>query len=181
MSDRDFKVGTKTRTVEQRRALLRHMLKQKPMDATVQQALSDTLSPELIHKAAIRGVFISYDRNDELFALELELQLREANIDVWLDAISIADGADWQQEVVNALKRCGVLLAVLSPAYVENPEAQRERTYFIESGKVVIPLLHQTCDMESANMLYTPLDFRDNYKLAMSQLKRLLQPTGASV
>ncbi|MCU0514325.1 MAG: toll/interleukin-1 receptor domain-containing protein, partial [Anaerolineae bacterium] len=106
-------ISTQTRTIEQKRAMLRKAQLSRPDDPRIQQALLETLSPLLIKKAAARGVFVCYHRADEIFALDMDTGLRAAGVRVWMDTIDMAEGADWRSEVLNALRTCGVMLLVL--------------------------------------------------------------------
>jgi hypothetical protein len=166
---------TQTRTLEQKRALLRRALQQTPNDPRLLAVLRETLTPSIIARAAERGVFIAYARADEIFAFELDNDLRERGLRVWMDAVDIAPQADWRRAVVSALHDCGVLLMVLSPAAVEDNDVVNEWQYFNNAGKVIVPLLVETCDFSRFRLLVDVFDFRRDKRSATLQLTRLLK------
>src|SRR5262245_13208683 len=112
--------------IESRRAILRQALNKTPEDGRVQDALKQLLQPPLIRRAAKRGVFICYSRDDELFALDLTTDLREGGVRAFMDEIDIPDdlSQEWGQVVGTALRGCGVLVLVLSPAALHDAEVQ---------------------------------------------------------
>src|SRR5687768_4080119 len=91
-------ISTQTRTIEQKRSMLRKAMLTRPDDPRISAALLDTLAPIYIKKAASRGVFISYHRSEEVFALDLDTGIRSAGVRVWMDTIDVADEADWRTE-----------------------------------------------------------------------------------
>ena len=173
----------KDQAIESKRALLRQAIQQKPDDMRLQDTLSQLLQPYYIRRAARRGVFICYSRNDELFALDLTTDLRKVGIEAFMDEIDVGDDEDsvWGEEVGNALRNCGVLLLVLSPDSLHDAEVQGERIYFLKHGKVVIPVMARQCQTHNLEMVIEPIDFEQNYKTGLRQLLDLLiQPKKAS-
>jgi len=175
--------STNSLQMEERRAILRKALLRNPDSQEIKQAMIRTLGLSHVKKAALRGVFMSYHRNDELFALDLDQDLRSVGIRVWLDVIDISPSMDWQAAVTTALRDCGVMLVILSPDSAADEAAQAERAHFINSGKIVIPLLYQSCDLGSIeNIFVPPVDFRRDYQAGLKQLLRILSsPNEASV
>lgn len=166
--------NTQTASIEQKRAMLRKAMVKHPLDARFEHALMATLTPSLIQRAAKRGVFISYHRNDEVFALELDTELRKAGINVWLDTIDVPEGADWRTEVITALRQCGVLLLILSPDALTDTDMLHEQHYFLDTGKILVPVLHQTCDLTNVDLSVPPMDFRHQAARGLTRLVRLL-------
>lgn len=175
--------STNSLQMEERRAILRKALLRNPENQEIKQAMIRTLGLSHVKKAAQRGVFMSYNRNDELFALDLDQDLRAVGIRVWLDVIDISPSMDWQSAVTTALRDCGVMLVILSPDSVADETAQAERAHFINSGKIIIPLLYQSCDLRSIEDIFVPpVDFRQSYQRGLQQLLRILSsPDEASV
>lgn len=173
-------ISTQTRTVEQKRSMLRKALVSRPNDPRIREALQETLTPPFIQRAAGRGVFISYHRSDEIFALDLDTGLRNAGVRVWMDTIDIAEGADWRTQVIAALRGCGAMLLILSKEMVTDTEAANEYQYFVDTGKIVIPALFETCDFGRFNLAIPPVDFRRDSEMAMRQLIRMLTPEATS-
>lgn len=169
-------ISTQTRTIEQKRSMLRKAYITRPDDPRIRTALQDTLSSMHIKKAAARGVFISYHRSEEVFALDLDTGLRAAGVRVWMDTIDVTDEGDWRTEIINALRGCGVMLLLLSKEMVSDIESMNEYQYFVDTGKIVIPVLSETCDFAKYNLVVPPVDFRRDYDMAMRQLVRMLMP-----
>lgn len=171
--------STQTRTIEQKRTMLRKAIVTRPDDLRLQEALAETLAPTHVQRAAARGVFMSYHRADELFTLELDNDLRNAGVRVWMDTIDVPAGADWRSEVVAALRGCGIMLLILSQAWLDDEDAATEHQFFLDTGKIVIPVLTETCDISRLTLAVPPVDFRRDRELGVRQLVRLLhQPAG---
>jgi hypothetical protein len=163
------------RTIEQRRALLRKALVLRPDDNRVMPALRTLLTPEYVHESAEKGVFMAYHRADASFALDLTMDLRDAGVNIWMDEVDVV-GDDWGKEVQSALKLSGVLLYVLSPSSVQDPDLKRQHNYFLGSGKIIVPLIQTSCDTNGLRLDYPPLDFRREYAHGVKQVLRLFQP-----
>jgi hypothetical protein len=173
----------KDHAIESKRALLRQALQKKPDDVRLQETLGQLLQPYYIRRAARRGIFICYTRDDELFALDLTTDLRKVGIEAFMDEIDVGDDEDsvWGEEVGNALRNCGVLLLVLSPDSLHDAEVQGERIYFLKHGKVVIPVVARDCNTHGLEMAIQPINFEQDYKTGLRQLLDLLiQPKQAS-
>lgn len=164
-----------TQEIEKRRALLRKAMFNKPQDTRVRNALVKTLTPSHIRKAANRGVFISYNRADELFALELDNGLREAGVGVWMDAIDVTDDGDWLNEIRSALQRSGIMVVVFSPDSLQDEDLKKELRYFMLAGKIVLPVLHRTCDFDRLSVMIEPVDFRYDMNIGLKRLLYLLK------
>lgn len=172
--------NTQALQIEQHRAMLRQAFQRYPDNAAVQDALRRFLTPEHIREAAERGVFVSYSRSDELFALALDEGLREVGVNVWLDQIDVDPSKDWAAEVRRALNQCGVMLAILSPDAMADADLQHERQQFLNAGKIVIPVLHQRCDTSALRTLMQPIDFRHDFQRGLLQLRRLFATTATA-
>lgn len=167
--------NTLTRTIEQKRAFLRHAQRQHPQDARIAQALAETLSPALIARAALRGVFIAYARADEVSALEIHSSLREANVTLWLDALDIPDDADWSRSVAGALHICGVMLALFSPAALNDNDFQRHLLTYHQHGKIIIPILLKEVDASHLPIGVNAIDMRHDLSAQIPKLISLFK------
>lgn len=127
-----------------------------------------------VARAAANGVFISYSRADELFALELAERLRGlCSARVWLDITDIPDSGDWRAEIKQALERCGVMLYIL-PSESEDRDQHWERRVFRKAGKVIIPILGPDSAMSGAYSQLEPINLRDSWH----DLRRLCRYLG---
>lgn len=165
------------RTVEERRALLRRALTQYPDDDRFLPALRDTLSVEQVQTAAQRGVFLCYQRADEVFALELALTLKEANVPIWLDVLDVTLEDDWQLEVTRALRACGVLLLVASEQAIKAADVRANCATIMQSGRIVLQVRYKSDDKSAFSLDFAPLDYYKDPILARDYLIRLLAST----
>lgn len=162
------------KTPEDQRALLRKALMARPTDTIIKQNLSRLMSAQYVKQAAYQGVFISYTRADELFAMELSEDLRQLGVKVWLDMVDIPFDGDWHSEVAAALARCGLMLMIVSHSALENPDWSAECRGYIETGKMIIPVMREACKLNNLDLLYPPVDFRHDYMAAVNTLVRAL-------
>jgi hypothetical protein len=156
--------------IEAKRAALWQAQRLRPADARVRQALKTLLGAPQVRRAARSGVFISYARADDLFAITLTESLRAAGLEVWLDITDMTDDTTWHSAIFKALRRSGVMLVLLSPAAVESDDMRVEREWFHKQGKIVLPVLYRDCDYLVDSFLLPPLDFRDDYDKGLRRL-----------
>ncbi len=161
-------------TLEIRRAQLCQALLQKPEEEKYHRALRKTYKPQVIAEAAQRGIFISYSPADDLVALQLDDDLREAGLSVWMDVVSVSPQDDWTKVVEDALDRCGVMLALFSSHYVSDMSALAEWKTFFDKGKIILPIKIETYPLEPQYTLIPPLDMRAEYPSRLRKLVRLL-------
>lgn len=162
-------------TIEQRRAALHHALLKHPADTRLRDHLVQLTTPRLIRQAAKDGIFLSYARADELFAVDLATSTRKSRVSMWLDMFDVPTAADWRSEVNGALNRCGLMLAIVSPESNDNQELAAERRTFMKQGKIVLPVVYEH-DVRSLELYLPPVDFRFSYKLGLKTLLRLIAP-----
>jgi hypothetical protein len=167
--------GVRYQTIEQRRAALHAALFKQPSDSRLRDHLVQLSTPRLIRGAAKDGIFISYARADELFAVELATDMRKARVAGWLDMLDVPLTADWHAEVGSALRRCGLMLAVVSPEGADDPALAEERRAFMKQGKIVLPVVYEN-DVRGVELYLPPVDFRFSYKLGLKTLLRLIVP-----
>lgn len=173
--------GTSPRTVEEQRILLQKQLAVSPDDLYIKQALVRLTSPQHIKYAANSGVFVSYSRADDLFAIQLAEDLRTTGLKIWLDINSIMNDQDWGEAVHQALDACGLMIVILSPGALEDIDVKNEVDYFLAQGKIILPALHSPCNYSAMNLWNQPVDFRHDYTLGLNILVRLLSSqTGAT-
>src|SRR4051812_42976429 len=86
-------------------------------------------------------IFISYARKDAAgLASELQHSL-EPDYDVWLDTARLTGGASWTVDIEEAIDRCDVLLALMTPGSFDSDICRAEQLRALRRGKRVIPLL----------------------------------------
>jgi len=163
-----------SQSVEQKRAALRQARALKPDDTRIREALSQLITPRHIQSAARDGVFIGYARADELFAVDLTDSLAQNDIRAWLDMTEINPETTWHGSITRALHESGLMLMILSSAALQSEELHAEMRLFMHTGKIILPVIHQTCDFDSLGLLCPPVDFRDDYASGLQQLLVLL-------
>jgi len=115
-------------------------------------------------------VFISYARADSDFVLKLAKDLRAANVNFWLDQLDIAAGERWDQSIQEALEKSETLLLVLTPQSVASQNVMDEVAYALHTKKLVVPLLHKSCDVPFRVQRLQHIDFIDDYDAGVCRL-----------
>lgn len=160
-------------TIENKRASIYRALLHNPNDQRLRQAIMRLNSPQQIKQASKDGIFISYARDDELFALDLYQDLKKRQFTVWLDMLEIS--GDWDAEVNQAISRCGLLLWIVSRDSFTDAHLRQERYHFMRLGKVVVPITHEHSP-QNINIPLMTLDFKHNYQTGLQMLLRLTDP-----
>lgn len=146
-----------------------------PGDEKLKHAFQQLIRPEELQQAVNSGIFISYTRADELFALDLTLHLRRFGCNIWMDELEIPLTEDWDTEIHQAIHRCGIMLAVISPAALHDPQLQTEWRNFHLTGKFSLPLLHKPIhDPRQLSFPLPTVDFSHNFQHGLHQLARAL-------
>jgi TIR domain len=89
-------------------------------------------------------VFISYARRDSALVDRLELSLRSAGYNTWVDRGNLLAGREWPPELQQALDRCAALIVAVSPDALRSDAVRREYTYTLGAGKPVLGALIRT-------------------------------------
>jgi TIR domain len=97
-------------------------------------------------------LFISYARADTVRAESLTLQLRQAGINVWLDS-DLVGGQAWWERILDQLRSCDAVIAVVSAAAIASHACRAEREYGAMLGRPVLPVI-----FESINSRMLPAD-----------------------
>lgn len=160
-------------TQQVHRATLRKTYRNHPDNERIRKALLKSVRPIFIQQAAKHGVFICYAMADGVFALDLALALREAGIRAFMDELDMDASMAWGETVNQALRDCAVLLMVLSPNALDDAEVIGEYTYFMNSGKIIIPIIAEACDTNQLPTMIPAIHLADDTN-ALQHLKSLL-------
>lgn len=160
-------------SMEGRRRALVESIKAEPDNPTHRETLQALSDRSQIRRAAANGIFISYARQDEIFALDVSMILLDAGLPVWLDVVH-GGNEDWSEEIDQALRRCGLMVAIVSPTTVKDPITLAERRLFIERGKLVLPVFRQFCEVDPTLLWLDPIDFSQDMEQAMDHIRELL-------
>jgi hypothetical protein len=168
------------RSVENKRIALRQAIEAYPNDPRIRQMIEQLTSIEHIRAALQRGIFISYARQDEVFALELSDRLKQASLRVWLDILDVRDGSEWHSEVRRGLEQCGMMIAVFSSNALTDIEIITERQAFDAMGKLILPVICERCDFDEKNFWLPVIDFSRDFEMGLFGIKRLFLPAPAA-
>jgi hypothetical protein len=168
-------------SIEERRASLWQSFQKHPKKKRLLHMLRASLKPVFIRQAAERGIFVCYHRSDEMLALELSTRLKTAGMAAWMDELDMPVEGDWWTHVSAALRRCGVLLLVVSESARRDDIVQTARHFFLRSGKIVLPVTQQPDIAAQWELQLPPVDFSEDFDAAWARLRYLLVNDEASV
>lgn len=86
------------------------------------------------------SVFISYSRCNRPFAERLQIDLRRAGLEVWLDLSDIWPGEKWETLILPAITERSHLVLLASPEAMKSTWVQKEVVAAERLGKTVVPL-----------------------------------------
>jgi len=86
-------------------------------------------------------IFVSYSRRDVDFARQLAAALSDAGADVWIDVEDIPAGMKWSSAIQQGLDTADAMLVVVSPDSMASDNVEDEWQYFMDRGKLLIPIL----------------------------------------
>ncbi|MEL7432913.1 MAG: DarT ssDNA thymidine ADP-ribosyltransferase family protein [Chloroflexota bacterium] len=88
------------------------------------------------------NIFISYGRKDSReLAMRLRDDLMGVGYSVWLDLNEIPGGADWSQQIEDAIEHSHIMISLLSPASFHSQWCRAEQLRAMRKGKRVVPLM----------------------------------------
>ncbi|MDR0826823.1 MAG: TIR domain-containing protein [Desulfovibrio sp.] len=82
-------------------------------------------------------IFVSYAHKNSEIVFEHITRLRNAGFRIWYDE-GIDPGADWSDEIANALSNADVFLVFISPAAVESHNVKKEIVFAIDQRKPML-------------------------------------------
>lgn len=140
---------------------------------------------ENAREAGKLGVFISYSRDDLLFADQLDLALELAGFDPKLDRQGIQGAEDWQEKLSSLIREADTVIFVLSPSSARSETCAWEVAQAVEFGKRIIPVACRPLDgvtaprpLAALNFIYTYAEERTpgtGYRSGMTELIRALK------
>ena len=102
--------------------------------------------------------------------VDLAMALQDAGVNVWLDTIHVVDDLDWRKQIEDALRRSGLVLAIISPESLDDQEAIEEREYAIMSGKMLMPVISQRVRLSEIRFWQPPIDCTRNFDLGVKHI-----------
>lgn len=95
-------------------------------------------------------VFVSYSRDSEPIAKLVVADLESLGHDVWFDR-ELSGGQAWWEQILAAIRDCGLLVFLLHPQSLASVACLRERAYALALGKPILPV--RVADGISVNLL----------------------------
>ena len=126
-------------------------------------------------------LYISYPDNDYEFAHRLVDNLQAAGYTVFMDAVSDAGTIAWAAETRHAIRACGAMLMILSPAEGRRVGIRHEGVLAKRRHKPVYVLQRSLGDLPRYLQTATVIDFSGDYDPALSQLLAVLPDAEALV
>ncbi|HEY2482695.1 MAG TPA: toll/interleukin-1 receptor domain-containing protein [Caulobacteraceae bacterium] len=123
--------------------------------------------------------FLSYSRRDQEFALRLAIDLRAAGAAIWMDQVDIRPSDRWDRSIEAAVRDCTGLVLVLSPNSAASDNVLDEVAVALETGKPVIPVLIETCQIPLRLARVHQIDARNDYAGAIARCRAAMD-LGAS-
>jgi hypothetical protein len=126
--------------------------------------------------AALRdSVFLSYSSKDEEMAVWLRDQFRKDNIAVWRDGDRIEAGAEWEDQLRQALGACRLMITLLSPDSLASNYVAREIRDFQTVNKKVFPVKVRPCEVPDGMASLQIVDATADREAAYFRLKRAVE------
>ena len=96
-------------------------------------------------------VFVSYSRENKVFARRLTDRLVQENKESWVDWIGIPKTApNWWTEIKTGIENADSFVFIMSPASMASVVCNLEVDYAIELGKRIIPIVYQEIETKEA-------------------------------
>jgi CheY-like chemotaxis protein len=106
-------------------------------------------------------VFVSYSSSNGDFAELLKMKLEDAGIEVWKDNYQILAGKEWRNEIDSGLLSSQLILVLLNKNSTNSPYVTYEWAFALGSGKPVIPILLEECEIHPRINVLQYMDFKD--------------------
>ncbi len=124
-------------------------------------------------------LYISYPERDYDFAHRLVDDLQAVGYTVFVDAVSDVGTVAWAAETRHAIRACGVVLMVLSPADGRRTGIRHEGILANRRKRPVYALLRSQGDLPRYLQQAIQVDFSDDYAAALAQLVAVLPSPAA--
>lgn len=85
--------------------------------------------------------FVSYSHNDRDFVEELDEQIEETELSLWIDRRQLKAGEEWRKAIDNAISNSDGVIVVISQDSLTSQYCIYEWSYAMGLGKIIIPIL----------------------------------------
>ena len=117
----------------------------------------------IARKFVLMKYFFSYSRHDSELVRKLAADLKNRNVNVWLDLLDIPVGAKWDTTIEHALDEAPGMILLLSKNSVQSDNVMDEVSYAIDNKKHIIPLLTDDCKVPFRVARIQQIDFTTDY------------------
>lgn len=114
-------------------------------------------------------VYVSYAPDDEAQARQIAADLEKSGLNIWLHEPDKAS-TQWAGGVHPALKECGRMVVVLSPAALNDASLDAAWTFFKGQRKPIVLAQVAAADVPDAVRRSPRYDFSADYKRALRQM-----------
>jgi hypothetical protein len=127
----------------------------------------------------MREVFLSHASRDRAKASKLREVLLAHGILVWFSPTHLVGAQQWQDEIGEALARCGWFMLLLTPHAVKSMWVKRELNYALIEKRYqgrIIPLVFKKCEVGQLSWTlpqFQFIDFTQNYCKGCEDLLRV--------
>lgn len=141
----------------------------------IELELSSRMINGKFNKSRRKKIFISYTSDDRDFARTLAVELKEAELNPWLDEWEIRVGDPIIQKVSSGLKKTSLLILILSKKSIQSKWVENEwqAKYWEEISKkkvYVLPVLLEPCEIPVLLKQKKYADFTKDYNEGLESL-----------
>src|SRR5487761_1865919 len=123
-------------------------------------------------------LFLSHSNEDRAMAERLSLLLRAHGVPTFYSPVNLLGAQQWQDEILNALRRCDWFMVLLSPKAIESMWVRRETAYALNERRFenrIIPLRYSPCDLGTLSWLriFQTVDLETDFREGCRELLRV--------
>lgn len=123
--------------------------------------------------------FISYSRADSAIVKKLVAELRERDVNAWVDTENLVPGSpEWEREIERSIRGSSGLIVVLSPEANNSQWVRRELSFAEENDKPMFPVLVRGDENDSIPLrlsAHQRVDLRRNFQTGMNDLANAMK------
>jgi len=117
-----------------------------------------------------RQVFLSYSKQNSVFAELVKLKLEREGMSVWIDNISVSSGTPWRRAIDAGILESDVVVILFDSFSVKSLYVTYEWAFALGSNKSIIPVLVEDCDIHARINVLQYLDFRNKDNMPWDSL-----------
>jgi len=118
-----------------------------------------------------RPVFISYASDDTPSAASIRDGLEAAGITCWIAPRDIAPGADYAEQIIDAIEACAAMVLVLSETSNQSRYVRNEVERAVAKNKVVIPVrIHNVAPSRSLEFFVSNAQWIDGWDVPLEKV-----------